>query len=146
MWILTGIYGHPEEERKSETWRLMRHLHARASLPCVCLGDFNEILSFDEKNGGNLRPMGAMMKFRQTLLHCGLVDLGFNGYRFTWRNGKGGAAFVEERLDRVVATSEWREMFPRTKVRRIPTSYSNHDPILMDMNPPTQPKKQRHKI
>ena len=146
MWILTGIYGHPEEERKSETWRLMRHLHARASLPCVCLGDFNEILSSDEKNGGNLRPMGAMMKFRQTLLDCGLVYLGFNVYHFTWRNSRGGAAFVEERLDRVVATSEWREMFPRTKVRRVPTSYSNHDPILMDMNPPTQPKKQRHKI
>ena len=123
----------------------MRHLHAQASLLWVYLGDFNEILSSDEKNG-NIRPMGAMMKFRKTLLHYGLVDLGFNGYRFTLRNGRGGAAFVEERLDKVVATLEWREMFPRTKVRRIPTSYSNHDPILMDMNPPTQPKKQRHKI
>ena len=123
----------------------MRHLHAQASLLWVYLGDFNEILSFDEKNG-NIRPMGAMMKFQQTLLHCGLVDLGFNGYHFTWRNGRSGAAFVEERLDKVVATSECREMFPRTKVRHIPTSYSNHDPILMDMNPPTQSKKRRHKI
>lgn len=75
-----------------------------------------------------------------------VVDLGFNGYRFIWRNGRGGVAFVEERLDRAVATSEWREMFPRTKVRHIPTSYSDHDPILMNMDPPTQPKKRRHKI
>ena len=37
-------------------------------------------------------------------------------------------------------------MFPRTKVRHIPTSYSDHDPILMDMDPPTQPKKRRLKI
>ena len=146
MWRLIGIYRHLEEERKSETWRLMRHLHAQASLPWVCLWDFNEILSSNEKNGGNLRPMGAMMKFRQTLLHYGLVDLGFNGYRFTLRNGRGGAAFVEERLDKVVATLEWREMFPRTKVRHIPTSYSDHDPILKDMDPPTQPKKRRLKI
>ena len=87
LWRLIGIYEHLEEELKGETWRLMRHLHARASLPWVRLGDFNEILSSNEKNGGNLRPMGAMMGFRQTLLHCGLVDLGFNGYRFTWRNG-----------------------------------------------------------
>ena len=42
LWRLTGIYGHPEEQRKTETWRLMRHLHALASLPWVCLGDFNE--------------------------------------------------------------------------------------------------------
>lgn len=42
-WRLTGIYEHLEEERKAETWRLMRHLHARGTLPWVCLGDFNEI-------------------------------------------------------------------------------------------------------
>ena len=146
LWRLTGIYKHLEEELNGETWRLMRHLHARASLPWVRLGDFNEILSSNEKNGGNLRPMGAMMGFQQTLLHCGLVDLGFNGYRFTWRNSRVGSTFVEERLDRVVATSEWREMFPRTKVRHIPASYSDHYPILMDMGPPTQPNQRRHKF
>ena len=146
LWRLTRIYEHLEEELKGETWRLMRYLHARASLPWVRLGDFNEILSSNEKNGGNLRPMGAMMGFWQTLLHCGLVDLGFNGYRFTWRNGRVGLAFVEERLDKVVATSEWREMFPRTKVRHIPVSYSDHYAILMDMDPPTQPKQRRHKF
>ena len=85
LWRLTGIYGHLEEELKAKTWRLMRHLHARASLPWVCLGDFNEILSSKVKNGGNLIPMGAMIGFQQTLLHCGLVDFGFNGYRFSWR-------------------------------------------------------------
>ena len=47
-----------------------------------------------------------MVAFRHTLLQCGLVDLGFRGYRFTWRNGRYGAAFVEERLDRFVATVE----------------------------------------
>ena len=49
LWRLTGMYGHLEQELKMETWRLMRHLHARAFLPWVCLGDFNEILSSDEK-------------------------------------------------------------------------------------------------
>ena len=74
----------------------MRHLYAHASLPWIYLGDFNEILASDEKNGGVCRPMAPMLKFRHTLLHCGLVDLGFNGYRFTWRNGRDEEAFVEE--------------------------------------------------
>ena len=55
LWRLTGIYQHSEEELKGETWRHMRHLHAQASLPWVCLGDSNEILTSNEKNGGNLR-------------------------------------------------------------------------------------------
>ncbi|KAL4625527.1 hypothetical protein ACB092_05G032900 [Castanea dentata] len=133
-WRLTGIYGHSVEEHKIETWRLMRHLHARASLPWVCLGDFNELLASDEKN------------FRNTLLHCGLVDMGFSGYRFTWRNGRPGAGFVEERLDRVVATTDWCEIFPRAKVSHLSVSYSDHVPIMLDMTPPTQPRRRRHKI
>ena len=33
LWRLTGVYGHPEERLKSETWRLMRHLRAWLSIP-----------------------------------------------------------------------------------------------------------------
>lgn len=146
LWRLTGIYGHPEEQRKTETWRLMRHLHALASLPWVCLGDFNEILASDEKNGGVHRPMAPMLEFRNTLLHCGLIDLGFNGYCFTRSNGRGEEAFVEERLDRAVASTEWCEMFPRVKVSHLSISYSDHDPILMGMAPPNQPQRRRCKI
>ena len=50
LWRLTGVYGHPEERLKCETWLLMRHLAGRASLPWVCLDDFNEILSSNERN------------------------------------------------------------------------------------------------
>ena len=103
----------------------MRHLHARASLPWLCLGDFNELFASDEKNGGNRRLMAPMVEFRHTFLHCGLVDMGFSGYCFTWRNGWQGVAFVEERLDRVVATTKWREIFPRTKVSHLSVSYSD---------------------
>ncbi|XP_075670053.1 uncharacterized protein LOC142639800 [Castanea sativa] len=90
--------------------------------------------------------MAPMLEFRHTLLHCGLVDLGFNGYRFTWRNGREGEAFVEERLDRAVATTDWCEKFPRAKVHHLSASYSDHDPILVDMVPPNQPRRRRPKI
>ena len=50
LWRLTGVYGYPKERLKCETWRLMRHLWVRASLPWVCLGDFNEILSSRSKS------------------------------------------------------------------------------------------------
>ena len=61
----------------------MRHLHARVSLPWVCLGDFNELLASDNKNDGNMRLMTPMVEFRHTLLHYGLVDISFNGYHST---------------------------------------------------------------
>ena len=89
-WRLTGLYGHPDDQCKHETWSLLRHLKNRATLPWVCMGDSNEILSSNEKNGRLPKPLGLMQNFRNALLNCGLVDLGYNGRIFTWRNWQGG--------------------------------------------------------
>ena len=44
-WRLTGFYGHPEQHKRHETWKLLTHLGSRNQAPWLCLGDFNEILS-----------------------------------------------------------------------------------------------------
>ena len=33
LWRLTSVYGYHEERLKIETWRLLRHLRAKVSLP-----------------------------------------------------------------------------------------------------------------
>ncbi|XP_030940118.1 uncharacterized protein LOC115965051 [Quercus lobata] len=146
-WRLTGIYGYSDEQQKSETWRLLRHLYSRLTLPWVCLGDFNEILSSEEKNGGQPKPLPPMLEFRRTLLFCGLIDLGYSGYRYTWRNGRDEEEFVEERLDRVCATVTWSELHPRVKVFHLTTTYFDHDPVLLDTPPVSAPTPRRqHKL
>jgi len=128
---LTGFYGRPEDHRKHESWSYLRHLHSRASLPRVCIGDYNEILTLYEKQG-RLPKAGSLMEdFRCALLHCGLIDLGSSGNKFTWRNGCPGDAFVQERLDRAYGTVEWRELFPHSKVTHLHAAFSDHDPILL---------------
>ena len=134
-WRLTGLYGHPDDQCKHETWSLLRHLKNRATLPWVCMGDSNEILSSNEKNGRLPKPLGLMQNFRNALLNCGLVDLGYNGRIFTWRNGREDDAFVEEKLDWAYATVEWRELFPMVKLSHLCVSYSDHDPILLETKP-----------
>ena len=131
-WRLTGFYERPEGHRKRELWRILRHLYARASLPWVCLRDYNEILHFEEKQRGTPKPLAPMLAFKETLLQCGLDDLGYHGYPFTWRNGRPSEAFVEVRLDRVCASTGWQGHFPSAKVSHLQVSYSNHDPIILD--------------
>uniref|UniRef100_A0A7N2M9L9 Reverse transcriptase n=1 Tax=Quercus lobata TaxID=97700 RepID=A0A7N2M9L9_QUELO len=142
-WRLTGIYEYPNEQQKPETWRLLRHLRSRSTLPWMCIGDYNEILSSSEKNGRLPKPLPPMVEFQSALLFCGLIDLGYNGYRFTWRNGRAEEAFVEERLDRACALVEWSELHPRAKVTHLTASYSDHDPILLDTTPDAAPTPHR---
>ena len=146
-WRLTGLYGYSEEQLKPETWRLMRHLYNRSTLPWLCVGDYNEILVSEEKNGRHPRPLPPMLAFRNTLLACGLIDLGYHGYRYTWRNGCEGEDFVEERLDRACASLGWSEIYPAAKVHPLTVSYSDHDPILITTSPQNvQHNRRRQKI
>lgn len=43
------------------------------------MGDFNEILSLDEKSGGSLRSFTQMQAFHQAISNCNLEDLGAAG-------------------------------------------------------------------
>ena len=56
QWRITGFYSHPETHRRYESWRLLAFLHSQLQLPWLCLGDFNEILSVNEKDGGITPP------------------------------------------------------------------------------------------
>ena len=116
----------------------MRHLHFKSTLPWLCIGDFNEILTSDEKQGKILRPIRQMEEFHNVLLQSDLIDLGFYENKFTWRNGRSGEAFVQERLDRACAAIEWRALFPSNNVVHLQASYSDHDPIMLTTNADTQ--------
>ncbi|XP_075643078.1 uncharacterized protein LOC142614417 [Castanea sativa] len=72
-----------------------------------------------------------MEAFRNALLQCGLIALGYQGNMFTWRNGRPKDAFVQERLDRACATMEWRERFPHAAVNHLQVSYSDHELIFL---------------
>ena len=132
-------------QRKHESWTLLKHLHSRSTAPWLCCGDFNEILTMEEKQGGLLRPLRPMQEFREALLQCGLVDLGFQGNIFTWSNGREGEGFVQERLDRACGTIEWRALFPHVKVNHLQVTYSDHVPILISTHPPIgHMRRKRH--
>ena len=50
-WRFIGFYGDPETTSRENSWNLLRDLSQRLALPWVCVGDFNEILRLEEKQG-----------------------------------------------------------------------------------------------
>lgn len=67
-WRITGFYGHPKTHRRYESWGLLTFLHSQFQLSWLCLGDFNEILSINEKAGGVTRPQQQMEEFRNVVI------------------------------------------------------------------------------
>jgi hypothetical protein len=98
------------------------------------MGDFNEIVSLSELKGSTIRARKQMEDFQNTLEDCQLCDLGFNGPKYTWNNGREGAAFTKEWLDRAVANTEWRMMFENVEVHVMARRSSDHHPLLLNSN------------
>ena len=130
-WRLTGFYGHLETHRRRESWRFLNTLNNQFRLPWLCFGDFNEILSQEEKSGGALRPQHQIEAFKDIVSKCEFIDLVFSGFNFTWCNQREGYDRVYLRLDRALATQDWLEHFPRARVQHLEDTTSDHCPILL---------------
>uniref|UniRef100_A0A2N9IE82 Reverse transcriptase domain-containing protein n=1 Tax=Fagus sylvatica TaxID=28930 RepID=A0A2N9IE82_FAGSY len=103
-------------------------------VPWCCMGDFNELVRIEEKQGRHTRSERQMQLFRDVLDDCGFVDLGFNGPKFTWTNNRIGD-MTWERLDRAVATPEWLLRFPLARVHHLDVRWSDHKPLWVSTNP-----------
>ncbi|XVE89269.1 hypothetical protein DITRI_Ditri19aG0189600 [Diplodiscus trichospermus] len=104
VWRFIGVYEEPETGKRKHTWELLRWLGSQNDLPWFCIGNFNEILSVDEKWGGS---------------------------QFTWSRGiRENAIF--ERLDRGFGTESWSELFPASVEKHIVSTYSDHCPLLFE--------------
>ncbi|XP_056698546.1 uncharacterized protein [Spinacia oleracea] len=94
----------------------------------------NEVISQPEKMGG--RPVRGsqgrnLINFMDA---AGLVDIGYNGCKYTWTNVRDGMELIQERLDRALANSPWLDNFPHTKVHHLPRIHSDHSPILVSLD------------
>jgi exonuclease III len=133
QWKFSCIYGHPETAKRHESWTLMKHLAELAPEPWVCLGDFNEVVSMEEKRGGSERHRTQMRAFQQALEECSLSDLGYSGPKYTWQNYQEGDCLVKERLDRGVANNAWRRLFPDAEIVVTSAIFSDHAPIFLTL-------------
>ena len=89
-WRASGFYGNPDARKRYESWDLLCSLKNQCDMPWIVFGDFNEITHPEEKLGWLDRDAIQMRNFRECLNWCGLVDLGFVGQSFTWRNERFG--------------------------------------------------------
>ncbi|XP_030479266.1 uncharacterized protein LOC115696507 [Cannabis sativa] len=108
--------------------------------PLLIIGDLNGTLQDSEclnyVNSSNSSRYA--FDLRRMVNRVGLVDLGYQGPGFTWVKGSSrsmntGRNYIKRaRLDRGLATTDWRIQFPNAIVEHLSAAVSDHRPILLD--------------
>lgn len=135
VWRGTGIYGWPTQQEKFRTWALLRSLQSYQRRPWVCFGDFNEVLYAYEKAGRRGCNINQMTVFLEACNICNLEDMSATGVKFTWSNGRRGAANVRKRLEMFLTGADWLDLFPGASFHNLARIASNHSPILCRLLP-----------
>ncbi|RYR73984.1 hypothetical protein Ahy_A02g008575 [Arachis hypogaea] len=105
-------------------------------------GDFNDILTQEEKIGLNPKPKAQLEVFRSFVDANKLMDLELKGGKFTWFSNSRNGFITKERLDRVLVNWEWREVFPNAILKAIPAMSSDHSLLVVDMEPKARGKRE----
>ncbi|KAF7114851.1 hypothetical protein RHSIM_RhsimUnG0075100 [Rhododendron simsii] len=131
-WASTLVYGNPTHAEKELVWNMIRGIAYSENVPWMCIGDFNQVLSVEDKRGGNIPKLGRIRVFREMLEDCGLTDLECKGPRFMWRNNRNEGDFIMERIDIAFANARWRETFDTALVMVEVAVGSDHSPLLLN--------------
>ncbi|KAJ4834508.1 hypothetical protein Tsubulata_049656 [Turnera subulata] len=132
-WFVSAVYGHPNAMLRSLLWSHLNALTLPSGSPWMLVGDFNDYAFSSEVLGGVFSAARART-FNDRLNGLDLLDLGFSGPSFTWVRTVRGRRVQQRRLDRAVANSEWRVLFPEASVIHLTRTYSDHHPLLVNLS------------
>ncbi|GAA0143479.1 hypothetical protein LIER_04152 [Lithospermum erythrorhizon] len=96
------------------------------------MGDFNDILYKEEKEGGIMRTEASMSMFRDFVKNCGTLDMGFSGAPFTRWNKRSRKDAIKARLDRVICDLQWSLTFHRATCFHLEMVGADHCPLFLD--------------
>ena len=134
------VYGDTNRPQQKELWDQLIDLNTAREAPWFLTGDFNDLLSNAEKDGGAIRPEGSFTDLRTFFSEGDLFDLQYSGDFLSWR-GKRGDDLVRCRLDRAVANSDWAELFPTASSQYLSFEGSDHKPLLSFFEPEKKKKR-----
>ena len=134
-WIFSAIYASHRSAERCVLWENLAKVAELHNKPWVIAGDFKEPLSEGDKFGGRPVSFSRSLLFKECLDKCNMVDMGFNGLRFTWSNRRDVTNLIQERIDRFFMNPSWCLLYLDAKVLHLTRCHSDHCPVLLETSP-----------
>lgn len=126
---ITTVYGLHSISVRGQLWEDIKRLSSQTNGPSLIMGDFNSILSTEDRLVGIQVQMGEMKDFKECVNQCNLSKMSIVGRNFTWTNGH-----IYSRIDKVLINNEWMISMPPEQVKVMDPLFSNHSPLSIDIN------------
>ncbi|KAG5589342.1 hypothetical protein H5410_039856 [Solanum commersonii] len=127
----TFVYVKCDSTQRLELWNDLYQLSEGMDRPWLIGGDFNRVLSGEEKIGELPIMADDYEDFKTCIEVCDLSQVQFKGSPFTWWNGRVGDDCIFERLDKNLINTDLQNMFSHSEVDHLPRTCSDHASMLL---------------
>ena len=128
-WSLLIVYGAAHDEHKPEFVAEMSSMCHKIHTPYLVGGEFNILWHSREKN--KKTPMSHFSDVFNSVIHLlGLREINMTGGCYTWSNKQDNPTL--EKLDRVMMSFDWEDLYPLVSVHKMVKENSDHNPLLLD--------------
>lgn len=122
---MINVYNPCDKEDRTLVWNSLTELCLEIHMPCLLIGDFNEVLGPNER-GSNLICQSGVLEFQAFIDKVRLSEIPTKNGWFTWFRGH-----AKSKLDRLLVNPEWIGVFPALQVSILNRSISDHCPLLV---------------
>ncbi|KAL8137631.1 hypothetical protein V2J09_003632 [Rumex salicifolius] len=140
---LVVVYAPPAAHRRVQFWADFEEEVKLISTPLFIGGDFNYILSIEERQGGMKVLSSDTRTFVNWVNNLELIDMGATRSKYTWNRGKSTTTRISKRLDRVFVNLSGRLRWQEAYVQHLAAVCSDHNPLLLQLTSANAPNRAR---
>jgi exonuclease III len=138
-WCVVNVYEAAQEDHKEAFLsELVASFCSKIKEPYVIGGDFS-IMRFSSNKNKKFLPNRFSDLFNDIINLSDLREIYVSGGKYTWSNNHVSPTL--EKLDRILMSKEWENLFHAVLAYKKPRDLSYHNPLIIDTQ--FSPKKQR---
>ncbi|KAK6779959.1 hypothetical protein RDI58_022143 [Solanum bulbocastanum] len=119
----TAVYGLNTLTTRIPLWTTIKQLNNNINEPWLIMGDFNSILSYEDRLVRSQVQDIETRDFRECIMDCNLAELHIGGMEYTWTNGH-----MYSRIDKAITNVAWMGIMP-AQVMAMEPLFSDHSPL-----------------
>ncbi|XP_060190867.1 uncharacterized protein LOC132620191 [Lycium barbarum] len=128
---MTVVYGYNTVELRKPLWT--HHQTLSGNTPWIIWGDFNAILTSQDKLNGASVTSHDIKDFADCVQALNINELMWIGEYYTWSNKQRGANRVYNRIDRAFGNDEWMLQYGQLDVDYGLPHISDHAPMIITL-------------
>ncbi|KAJ9536709.1 hypothetical protein OSB04_un000094 [Centaurea solstitialis] len=145
--FLTIVYGSNSCIERRELWSGLRKAKVlMGSQSWAIMGDFNSMLFPHDGVGGSSRRNASMEDFFSCVEDIEVLDVNYSGIQYTWVQKPRGDDGIMRKLDRIMANTEFLDVFNGSAVDFKPQGISDHALGILEINVAQSIKKRGFKF